>query len=407
MEGSSIRGPFIYKQDEIDPLFQEFVEARDRGETQEEVLRLMRERGLYIAQAIRAVWSIYKVSLGEAKAVVGGHYAWRTIAEASERMQDELIEALSQPRDQLVQSLGLTKEEANRFRVQVRENGDRKEFEIVFALDPETPLVLGTHTFESRLIVGTGKYCSYELMRDCLDASGAQVVTVAVRRERLIDAQGRSILDFIDLSRFTILPNTAGCFTAEDAVRVARLGREILQGLENPGADWVKLEVLADKKTLLPDAVATLRATELLVKEGFQVLCYTTDDPVSARRLKEAGATSVMPAGSPIGSGQGVLNPNNIRICLEYLKENDPKYPVIIDAGVGTASDVSVAMELGCDGVLLNTGIASARDPLTMAEAMRLACLSGRKAFLAGRIPKKLYATASSPESGTIVTQPS
>ncbi|HEV3300973.1 MAG TPA: thiazole synthase [Planctomycetaceae bacterium] len=271
------------------------------------------------------------------------------------------------------------------------------------ATHSESPLVLGSHAFESRLIVGTGKYATYELMRDCLDASGAEVVTVAVRRERLIDAQGRSILDFIDLSRFTILPNTAGCFSAEDAVRVARLGREILQGLENPGADWVKLEVLADKKTLLPDAVATLGATELLVKEGFQVLCYTTDDPVSARRLKEAGATSVMPAGSPIGSGQGVLNPNNIRICLEYLKENDPNYPVIIDAGVGTASDVSVAMELGCDGVLLNTGIASARDPLTMAEAMRLACVSGRKAYLAGRIPKKLYATASSPESGTIV----
>jgi thiazole synthase len=264
-------------------------------------------------------------------------------------------------------------------------------------------LVLGSHTFESRLIVGTGKYATYESMRDCLDASGAEVVTVAVRRERLIDAQGRSILDFIDLTRFTILPNTAGCFTAEDAVRVARLGREILQGLENPGADWVKLEVLGDKRTLLPDTVATLRATEQLVKEGFQVLCYTTDDPISARRLKEAGATSVMPAGSPIGSGQGVLNPNNIRICLESLKENDPNYPVIIDAGVGTASDVSVAMELGCDGVLLNTGIAGARDPLTMASAMRLACVAGRKAFLAGRIPKRLYATASSPESGTIV----
>jgi thiazole synthase len=220
----------------------------------------------------------------------------------------------------------------------------------------------------------------------------------------LIDAQGRSILDFIDLSRFTILPNTAGCFTAEDAVRVARLGREILLGLENPGADWVKLEVLGDKRTLLPDTVATLRATEILVKEGFQVLCYTTDDPISARRLKEAGATSVMPAGSPIGSGQGVLNPNNIRICLESLKENDKNYPVIIDAGVGTASDVSVAMELGCDGVLLNTGIASARDPLTMATAMRLACIAGRKAWLAGRIPKKLYATASSPETGTIVS---
>jgi thiazole synthase len=245
----------------------------------------------------------------------------------------------------------------------------------VTATQCNSPLVLGTHTFESRLIVGTGKYATYELMRDCLDAAGAEVVTVAVRRERLIDAQGRSILDFLDLSRYTILPNTAGCFSADDAIRVARLGREILLGLENSGADWVKLEVLGDKKTLLPDPVATLEATGQLVKEGFQVLCYTTDDPVTARRLKEAGATSVMPAGSPIGSGQGVLNPNNIRICLEYLKENDPEYPVIIDAGVGTASDVSFAMELGCDGVLLNTGIAGARDPLLMAEAMRLACI--------------------------------
>ena len=238
----------------------------------------------------------------------------------------------------------------------------------------ESPLVLGSHTFESRLIVGTGKYATYELMRDCLDASGAEVVTVAVRRERLIDAQGRNILDFLDLTRYTILPNTAGCFTAEDAIRLARLGREMLQGLENPGADWVKLEVLGDKRTLLPDPVATLKATEQLVKEGFQVLCYTSDDPITARRLKEAGATSVMPAGSPIGSGQGVLNPNNIRICLEYSKEDDPDYPVIVDAGVGTASDVSVAMELGCDGVLLNTGIASARDPLRWPSAMRLAC---------------------------------
>jgi thiazole synthase len=272
----------------------------------------------------------------------------------------------------------------------------------VTATECNSPLVLGSHTFESRLIVGTGKYATYELMRDCLDAAGAEVVTVAVRRERLIDAQGRSILDFLDLSRYTILPNTAGCFAADDAVRVARLGREILEGLENPGADWVKLEVLGDKKTLLPDPVATLEATAQLVKEGFQVLCYTTDDPITARRLKEAGATSVMPAGSPIGSGQGVLNPNNIRICLEYLKENDPHYPVIVDAGVGTASDVSFAMELGCDGVLLNTGIASARDPLLMADAMRMACIAGRKASLAGRIAKKLYATASSPESGTI-----
>lgn len=266
----------------------------------------------------------------------------------------------------------------------------------------DKPLVLGTHTLQSRLIVGTGKYSTYEMMQQCLEASGAEVITVAVRRERLIDREGRSILDFIDLSRYTILPNTAGCFTADDAVRVARLGREILEGLENPGADWVKLEVLGDTKTLLPDPVATLQATEILVKEGFQVLCYTTDDPITARRLKDAGATSVMPAGSPIGSGQGVLNPNNIRICLEYLKGDDPDYPMIIDAGVGTASDVAFAMELGCDGVLLNTAIASADDPLTMAHAMKHACLAGRLATHAGRIPRKLYATASSPETGVI-----
>jgi thiazole synthase len=266
----------------------------------------------------------------------------------------------------------------------------------------DQPLVLGSHTLTSRLIVGTGKYASYEQMQECLEASGSDVITVAVRRERLIDSDGRSILDFIDLSRYTILPNTAGCFTAEDAVRVARLGREILEGLENSGADWVKLEVLGDTKTLLPDPVATLEATKQLVEEGFQVLCYSTDDPITAQRLKDAGATSVMPAGSPIGSGQGVLNPNNIRICLEYLKGDDPTYPVIIDAGVGTASDVAFGMELGCDGVLLNTGIAGARDPLTMAVAMKNACLAGRGAFRAGRIPKKLYATASSPESGVI-----
>lgn len=266
----------------------------------------------------------------------------------------------------------------------------------------DSPLVLGTHTLTSRLIVGTGKYATFEQMRDCLEASGSEVITVAVRRERLIDAQGRNILEYIDLSRYTILPNTAGCFSADDAIRVARLGREILEGLENPGADWVKLEVLGDTKTLLPDPVATLEATEKLVADGFQVLCYTTDDPITARRLKEAGATSVMPAGSPIGSGQGILNPNNIRICLEYLKDGDPNYPVIVDAGVGTASDVAFAMELGCDGVLLNTGIAGARDPLLMAHAMRNACLAGRQAYQAGRIPKKLYATASSPETGTI-----
>ncbi|HOA51804.1 MAG TPA: thiazole synthase [Thermogutta sp.] len=268
--------------------------------------------------------------------------------------------------------------------------------------DFDSGLRIGSHVFKSRLIVGTGKYSSFEVMQQALELSGTECITVAVRRERLFDQQGRNILDFIDTKRYTILPNTAGCFTAEDAVRVARLGREILTQLGNPGADWVKLEVLGDKGTLLPDPIATVQATEILVKDGFQVLVYTTDDPIVAKRLKEAGATSVMPAGSPIGSGQGILNPNNIKICLEYLKENDPDYPVIVDAGVGTASDVTVAFELGVDGVLLNTGIAHAKDPLRMAVAMKYAAEAGRLAYLAGRIPKKLYATASSPLEGTI-----
>ena len=266
-------------------------------------------------------------------------------------------------------------------------------------------LRIANHTFSSRLVVGTGKYADYEVMKEALDVSGTECITVAVRRERLIDAQGNNLLDFIDTDRYTILPNMAGCFTADDAIRTARLGREILTQMENPGADWVKLEVLGDTRTLLPDPPATLEATEKLVAEGFKVLVYTSDDPVMAKHLKEAGASSVMPAGSPIGSGQGVLNPNAIRICLEYLKENDPDYPVIVDAGVGTASDVAVAMELGADGVLLNTGIAHAGDPVRMARAMRLATQSGRLAYLSGRIPKKLYATASSPTEGVIASK--
>ena len=271
---------------------------------------------------------------------------------------------------------------------------------------PQDAIRIGTHTLNSRLIVGTGKYKTFEIMQQALKLSGADCVTVAVRRERLLDGDGRNILDYIDLKHFTLLPNTAGCFTAEDAVRTARLGRELLLGLENPGADWVKLEVLADTKTLLPDPVATLQATETLVGEGFQVLCYSTDDPVVARQLKQAGASSVMPAGSPIGSGQGILNSNSIRICLEYLKEDDPDYPVIVDAGVGTASDVAVAMELGADGVLLNTAIAHARDPLGMARAMKAAVEAGRWAYQSGRIPRKMYATASSPEEGVIGSGP-
>jgi len=267
-------------------------------------------------------------------------------------------------------------------------------------------LVIGTHTMRSRLIVGTGKYETFPQMQQALDLSGADCLTVAVRRERLYDGQGQNILDFIDLERYTLLPNTAGCYNADDAVRVARMGREILRSLENAGADWVKLECLGDPKTLLPDPIETLRATERLVADGFQVLVYTSDDPVLARKLKAAGATAVMPAGSPIGSGQGVLNSNNIRIILEYLKADDPTYPVIIDAGVGTASDVAYAMELGVDGVLLNTAIAHARDPLGMARAMRAACNAGRWAYLAGRIPRRLYAQASSPEEGVISLRP-
>ncbi len=263
-------------------------------------------------------------------------------------------------------------------------------------------LSIGQRTFTSRLIVGTGKYPDFDTMRRALDASGSEIITVAVRRERLYNDKGQSLLDFIDTKRYTILPNTAGCFTADDAVRVARLGRELLEQINNPGASWVKLEVLGDKKTLLPDPVGTLDACRTLVADGFEVLCYTSDDPIMAQRLRDAGATSVMPAGSPIGSGQGVLNRNNIAIILELLKGAAPSYPVILDAGVGCASDVTIAMELGSDAVLLNTGIAHAKDPVTMASAMRHACLAGRCSYIAGRIPKKLYATASSPWEGVV-----
>ena len=268
----------------------------------------------------------------------------------------------------------------------------------------DDPLVIGSHRFASRLFVGTGKYATFEQMREALAASGAEVITVAVRQERLYDAEKRNILDFIDTDKYTILPNTAGCFSADDAVRVARLGRELLDGHGFAVTDWVKLEVLGDKKTLLPDPIGTLQATETLITDGFTVLVYTSDDPITARRLKDAGATSVMPAGSPIGSGQGILNQSNLRIILESLKGDDAEYPIIVDAGVGTASDVSQAFELGFDGVLLNTGIAGAKDPIRMAHAMRHATEAGRLAYQAGRIPRKLYATASSPLEGVIGT---
>ena len=247
-------------------------------------------------------------------------------------------------------------------------------------------LKLGKYKFNSRLFVGTGKYQTFDIMKEALEASGSEVITVAVRRANIGGKPGESLLDHIDKVKYTILPNTAGCYSADEAVRTAFLARET--GI----SDLIKLEVLGDEKTLLPDPVDTLKATEILVKEGFTVLVYTSDDPITAKRLQDAGATSVMPAGAPIGSGQGILNPNNIRIILETLS-----VPIIVDAGVGTASDVTVAMELGCEGVLLNTGIAMAKDPVKMARAMKLACESGRLAYLSGRIPKKLYAKASSP----------
>lgn len=272
--------------------------------------------------------------------------------------------------------------------------------------DGALPLRVGSHTLHSRLIVGTGRYDSMPQMRSSLDASGADVVTVAVRREKLYEKGGQNILDFLDLDRYTLLPNTAGCYTAADAIRAAKLGREILRTLGNPGQNWVKLEVLGDSRTLLPDPTETLVAATELVKLGFEVLCYTSDCPVTAIKLKRAGVVSVMPAGSPIGSGQGLINLNSLKIILEYLKSDDPDYPVIIDAGVGTASDVSIAFELGADAVLLNTAIAHARDPIAMAAAMKHAAIAGRLAAAAGRIPRRRYGTASSPAEGVISTRP-
>ncbi|MCC6784721.1 MAG: thiazole synthase [Planctomycetes bacterium] len=255
----------------------------------------------------------------------------------------------------------------------------------------DVPLVLGAHTFTSRLFVGTGKYADLATMRDALDASGTECVTVAVRRLSLGVPQGKTLLDYLDTRRYRLLPNTAGCFDADSAIRTARLGREA--GM----SELVKLEVLGDPDTLLPDPVGTLEAAKVLVKEGFTVLCYTSDDPVLAKRLEDLGCAAVMPAGAPIGSGLGILNRNNLSIILERAR-----VPVLVDAGVGTASDVSIAMELGADGVLLNTGIALAKDPVCMARAMRLACEAGRLAWLAGRMGSRRYASASSPMQGRI-----
>ncbi len=254
-------------------------------------------------------------------------------------------------------------------------------------------LVIADKSFHSRLIVGTGKYPSHTVMADAHAASGTDMVTVAVRRVNLTDRSKESLLDYIDQSRIFILPNTAGCFTADDAIRTARLGREV--GLSN----WVKLEVIGDERTLFPDNEALLEATRVLVREGFVVLPYTNDDPVICRKLEDAGAAAVMPLGAPIGSGLGIQNPNNIRIIREQAG-----VPVIVDAGVGTASDAAIAMELGVDGVLMNTAIALANDPVAMATAMKLAVEAGRLAYRAGRIPRRSHASASSPVEGLVTT---
>ena len=255
----------------------------------------------------------------------------------------------------------------------------------------EDKFELGGRTFKSRLIVGTGKYRDFTETRKAVEASGAEIVTVAVRRVNITDRDRENLLDFLDPERFLILPNTAGCYTAEEAIRTCRLARETGVG------DFVKLEVIGDQQTLFPDIPATIEAARVLVKEGFKVMPYITDDPVTCLRLAELGCVAVMPLAAPIGSGLGIRNPYNLRIILEQAK-----VPVVVDAGVGTASDAALAMELGCDAVLMNTAIAGAREPIAMAHAMRMGVEAGRLAYLAGRIERKLYATASSPLSGLI-----
>lgn len=254
-----------------------------------------------------------------------------------------------------------------------------------------SPLVIAGKEYPSRLLVGTGKYRDLEQTRLATEASGASIVTVAIRRTNIGQHPNEpNLLDVLPPSRYTILPNTAHCYSADDAVRTCRLARELLDG-----HDLVKLEVLGDEKTLFPDIVQTLKATEILVKDGFKVMVYTTDDPIIAKRLEEMGCVAVMPLAAPIGSGLGIRNPYNIRLIIE-----NAKVPILVDAGVGTASDAAIAMELGCDGVLMNTAIAAARDPVLMASAMKKAIEAGREAYLAGRMPRRLYASASSPLDG-------
>lgn len=255
----------------------------------------------------------------------------------------------------------------------------------------DKPFTIAGVTFTSRLIIGTGKYPSLDIMRACHEASGAEMVTVAVRRLDLNAPKEQSLLSFIDTTRMRLLPNTAGCYTADDAVRTCHLAAEL--GLSK----WVKLEVLGDEKTLYPDVEETVKAARRLVKDGFTVLPYTSDDVITARKLEDAGCAVVMPLAAPIGSGLGIRNPHNLRLIIEAAK-----VPIIVDAGVGTASDAAIAMELGCDGILMNTAIAAAREPARMARAMKLAVEAGRDAFLAGRMPMKAYASASSPLTGLV-----
>lgn len=245
--------------------------------------------------------------------------------------------------------------------------------------------------FTSRLLVGTGKYKDFEQTKLAIEASGAEIVTVAVRRVNIATSNEPMLQDYIDPKKYTYLPNTAGCYTAEEAVRTLRLAREA------GGWKLVKLEVIGDKQTLYPDMVETLKAAEILVKEGFDVMAYTTDDPIFARKLEDLGCCAIMPLAAPIGSGLGIQNPLNVQIIVEQTT-----VPVLVDAGVGTASDAAIAMELGCDGVLMNTAIAEAQDPIRMARAMKLAIEAGREAFLAGRMPKRQYASASSPQTGLV-----
>ena len=267
----------------------------------------------------------------------------------------------------------------------------RREACVARHMTQDSPFKLGGKTFKSRLIVGTGKYKDFAETRSAVEESGAEIVTVAVRRVNITDRGKENLLDYLDPRRYQILPNTAGCYTAEEAIRTCRLARDVGVG------DMVKLEVIGDEKTLFPDVPATIEAAKVLVKEGFKVLPYITDDPVTCLKLQEVGCVAVMPLAAPIGSGLGIRNPYNLAIIVEQAK-----VPVIVDAGVGTASDAAEAMELGCDGVLMNTAIAGAKDPLAMARAMKLGIEAGRIAYLSGRIEKKLYATASSPITGIV-----